>query len=95
LYLASNTANVGLTVTEYKIIGLLVANAGKPQTYRAIYDTMHYVGFMAGFGSTGYMMNVRSALKRIRKKFLAIDPAFAEIENYAGVGYCWRTPEQS
>ena len=74
---------------------LLVADAGKPLTYRAIYDTMHYAGFMAGFGTDGYLVNVRSALKRIRKKFLALDPAFAEIENFAGVGYSWRRPEQT
>lgn len=87
--------DVGLTLTEYKVISLLAADAGKPQTYRAIYDTMHYAGFLAGFGTDGYLVNVRSALKRIRKKFLALDPAFAEIENFAGVGYCWRKPEQN
>ena len=85
-------ADVGLTLTEYKIISQLVANAGKPLTYRAIYDTMHYAGFMAGFGTDGYLVNVRSAMKRIRKKFLALDPAFTEIENFAAVGYAWRRP---
>ena len=84
--------DVGLTLTEYKIVGLLVANAGKPTTYRAIYDAMHYAGFMAGFGADGYLVNVRSAVKRIRKKFLALDPAFGEIENIAAVGYAWRSP---
>ena len=84
--------DVGLTLTEYKVISQLVANAGKPLTYRAIYDTMHYAGFMAGFGADGYLVNVRSAMKRIRKKFLALDPAFAEIENFAAVGYAWRKP---
>jgi two-component system response regulator ChvI len=87
-------ADVGLTLTEYKIVSLLVANLGKPLTYRAIYDTMHYAGFVAGFGADGYLVNVRSALKRLRKKFLSLDPAFAEIENFAGVGYAWRRPEQ-
>jgi two-component system response regulator ChvI len=85
--------DVGLTLTEYKVVSLLVGNAGKPLTYRAIYDTMHYAGFMAGFGADGYLVNVRSAMKRIRKKFLALDPRFAEIENYAAVGYAWRRPE--
>jgi two-component system, OmpR family, response regulator ChvI len=86
-------ADVGLTLTEYKVVSQLAANAGKPLTYRAIYDTMHYAGFMAGFGADGYLVNVRSAMKRIRKKFLALDPAFAEIENFAAVGYAWRRPE--
>lgn len=85
-------ADVGLTLTEYKVISLLITNAGKPLTYRAIYDTMHYAGFMAGFGTDGYLVNVRSAMKRIRKKFLKLDPAFAEIENFAAVGYAWRRP---
>ena len=40
----------------------------------------------------GFLVNVRSAMKRIRKKFLALDPAFAEIENFAAVGYAWRKP---
>ncbi len=84
--------DVGLTLTEYKVVSLMVANLGKAQTYRAIYDTMHYVGFVAGFGADGYLVNVRSAMKRIRRKFLAIDPAFAEIENFAAVGYGWRRP---
>jgi two-component system response regulator ChvI len=82
--------DLGLTLTEYNIVGLLFANAGQPLTYRAIYDTMHYVGFLAGDGADGYLVNVRSAMKRIRKKFLTLDPAFAEIENHAGIGYSWR-----
>jgi two-component system response regulator ChvI len=35
-------------------------------------------------------------MKRIRKKFLALDPGFAEIENFAAVGYAWRrSPERA
>lgn len=83
-------ADPGLTLTEYKIVGLLVMNAGNPLSYRAIYDAMHYAGFLAGYGPDGYLVNVRSAVKRLRKKFLAIDPVFAEIENFAGHGYAWR-----
>jgi len=84
-----------LTLTEYKIVSLLADSPGTPHTYRVIYDTMHYAGFMAGYGADGYLVNVRSAIKRIRKKFLALDPAFAEIENHAAHGYCWRKPEQA
>jgi two-component system, OmpR family, response regulator ChvI len=32
---------------------------------------------------------VRSLVKRIRRKFLAIDPSFSEIKNVEGVGYRW------
>jgi two-component system, OmpR family, response regulator ChvI len=82
--------DVGLTMTEYKIVAQLVSHKGQVLTYRTIYDTAHYEGFVAGSGEHGYNTNVRSLLKRIRKKFLAVDPGFAEIENRQGVGYCWR-----
>ena len=82
--------DVGLTMTEYKIVALLASHKGEVLTYRAIYDTAHYEGFVAGSGEHGHNTNVRSLLKRIRKKFLAVDPEFAEIENRQGVGYCWR-----
>ena len=84
--------DVGLTITEYKILVRLVSYKGQPQTYRALYDTAHYEGFVAGSGDRGYNTNVRSLLKRIRRKFLAIDPGFSEIENLQGVGYRWRDP---
>ena len=82
--------DIGLTITEYKILLQLVAHKGRPQTYRAIYDTAHYQGFVAGSGERGHNTNVRSLVKRIRRKFLAVDPEFAEIENLAGIGYRWR-----
>ena len=87
--------DVGLTVTEYKIVMHLVARKGEWQTYRAIYDTIHYAGFVAGSGELGHYTNVRSLLKRIRKKFLAVDPSFAQIENLQRVGYRWREPPES
>ena len=82
--------DVGLTITEYKIVRLLTSGKGQLQTYRAIYDTAHYEGFVAGSGEHGFNTNVRSLLKRIRRKFQAIDAGFSEIENVAGVGYRWR-----
>jgi two-component system response regulator ChvI len=85
--------DVGLTMTEYKIVALLASHKGEVMTYRAIYDTAHYQGFVAGSGEHGHNTNVRSLLKRIRKKFLAVDPDFAEIENEQGVGYRWRAPQ--
>jgi two-component system response regulator ChvI len=88
--------DVGLTITEYKIVALLVSRKGQAQTqtqtYRGIYDTAHYAGFIAGTGEQGYNTNVRSLLKRIRRKFLAVDPGFSEIENMPGIGYRWRDP---
>jgi two-component system response regulator ChvI len=87
-----NQVDVGLTFGEYKIVNLLASNVGRYVTYRAVYDCLHYEGFIAGTGEDGYRANVRSAIKRIRNKFRSCDPAFDEIKNYTGFGYCWRKP---
>jgi two-component system response regulator ChvI len=81
--------DLNLTVTEFKIVHTLAANIGSYVSYRAVYDCMHYVGFIAGSGENGYRTNVRSCIKRIRNKFRAIDPEFSEIENYQSFGYRW------
>ena len=80
-----------MTIIEYKIVTLLVS--GGLHTYRTIYDTMHYVGFVAGSGKHGYTTNVRSIVKRIRRKFVAVDPGFSAIENVQKVGYRWLDPQ--
>ena len=73
------------------IVHLLASNVGRYVTYRAIYDRLHYEGFIVGSGANGYRTNVRSALWRIRNHFRALDPTFGEIKNYQGFGYCWRS----
>jgi len=88
-------ADVGLTLTEFKIVHLLASNVGNYVTYRAVYDCMHYVGFIAGSGENGYRTNVRSCIKRIRNKFRAIDSSFAEIDNYQSFGYRWGRGEEA
>jgi two-component system response regulator ChvI len=88
-----NGVDVGVSYREYNLIHMLVSDVGQYRTYRAIYDRLHYVGFIAGSGNDGYRANVRSVIKRIRNKFRAIDPAFDEIESYSGFGYCWRKPD--
>jgi two-component system response regulator ChvI len=85
-------ADLGLTLGEYNLVLLLASNVGQYVTYRAIYDRLHYEGFIAGSGSDGYRGNVRTAIKRIRNKFRDSDPTFDQIENYSGFGYCWRKP---
>ena len=81
--------DVKLTLTEFNIVRLLTSNVGRHVTYRAVYDCMHHVGFIAGSGEHGYRTNVRSSIKRVRNKFRLVDPAFSEIENYPSFGYCW------
>ena len=84
--------DVGLTLVEYNIVHLLTAKAGRWVTYRAIYDRVHYEGFIGGSGEDGYRINVRGVIRRIRKKFLQCDETFAEIENFVGLGYRWANP---
>ena len=87
-----NGVDANLTLGEYKLVHLLVSKAGSFVTYRAAYDRLRFEGFIAGSGNDGFRANVRSAIKRIRNKLRACDPAFDEIENYSGFGYGWRKP---
>jgi two-component system response regulator ChvI len=80
---------IDLTLTEFKILTLLAEKAGRDVGYREIYDLVHGKDFIAGHGSEGYRANVRTFIKRIRKKFRDVDPRFDHIENYAGFGYRW------
>jgi two-component system, OmpR family, response regulator ChvI len=87
-----NNSDVGLTLVEYNIVHLLASKAGRWVTYRAIYDRVHYQGFIGGSGEDGYRINVRGIIKRIRKKFLQCDETFAQIDNFVGLGYRWASP---
>jgi two-component system response regulator ChvI len=84
-----NNVDVNLTLTEFNVVRLLASNVGEYVTYRAVYDAMHHVGFIAGSGEDGFKTNVRSSIKRIRYKFRAIDAYFSEIENFPSFGYRW------
>ena len=84
-----NDVDVDLTVAEFRVVHRLALNVGQYVTYREIYDCVRFRGFISGTGVNGYRANVRSAIKRIRKKFLVIDPGFSEIQNYTAFGYVW------
>lgn len=79
---------IELTYGEFRVISLM-AQAGRDVTYREIYDALRGENFIAGEGTDGYRANVRALIKRLREKFLAIDPAFNAIVNYPGFGYRW------
>jgi two-component system response regulator ChvI len=89
--------DVGLTVTEFKVLVFLVSYAGTFLTYRALYDEVRFSGLATGDGRQGFAVNVRAMIKRMRAKFRAVDPQFAHIVTRQGVGYCWRLelPEAS
>jgi two-component system response regulator ChvI len=88
-----NGTDLALTIGEYKIIELLRSRPGQYFPYRAIYDQLRHEGFVSGRGPDGYRVNVRSAVKRIRNKFRALDARFQEIECYRAYGYRWRKPD--
>ena len=81
---------VDLTLSEFAIIRFMVTQSGRDVTYRQIYDIVRGKDFVAGFGADGYRANVRSFIKRIRKKFRDVDSDFDRIDNYPGFGYRWR-----
>ena len=80
---------VDLTLTEFRIVTLLAEKSGHDVGYREIYDLVHGKDFIAGHGSEGYRANVRTFIKRIRKKFRDVDPDFDHIETYTSFGYRW------
>lgn len=81
---------VTLSLGEFEVTALLALKAGVDVSYREIYDVIQDTGFLGGRGPEGYRANVRASIKRIRKKFAAIDPAFDALENYPGFGYRWK-----
>jgi len=80
---------VDLTLSEFKVVQLMAARAGRDVGYREIYDLVRGEGFQAGSGEDGFRANVRAMVKRIRQKFRAIDAEFDALKNYPGFGYRW------
>ncbi len=81
---------VDLTLSEFAIVRFIAIQTDGDVTYRQIYDVVRGKDFAAGYGSEGFRANVRSFIKRIRKKFRDVDPEFDGIDNYPGFGYRWR-----
>lgn len=86
---AWRNVQLGLTLTEFRIVVLLAENAGRDISYREIYDIVHGEGFVAGDGEIGFRTNVRAFIKRIRQKFRDADADFTAIQNYPSFGYRW------
>jgi two-component system response regulator ChvI len=81
---------INLSLTEFRMVHYLASHAGEDVRYRDLYDLVHGEGFIAGYGEDGYRTNVRTFIKRVRKKFRDVDNTFDAIENYPGFGYRWR-----
>jgi two-component system response regulator ChvI len=84
------TTEINLSLTEFRMVHYLASHAGEDVRYRDLYDLVHGEGFIAGYGDDGYRTNVRTFIKRVRKKFRDVDNTFDAIENYPGFGYRWR-----
>jgi two-component system response regulator ChvI len=83
---------VPLTLSEFDIVKLMASRSGTDVSFKDIHHLVHGEGFVVGFGPEGYRANVRTYIKRIRKKFRDIDEQFDAIKNYPGFGYSWRKP---
>ena len=75
---------VDLTVTEFLILKALAQHPGHVKSRDQLMD--------AAYGESIYVddRTIDSHIKRLRKKFRATDPEFAEIETMYGIGYRYR-----
>ncbi len=75
---------VTLTVTEFLLLKALAARPGYVKSRDQLMD--------AAYGEHIYVddRTIDSHIKRLRRKFKAVDPEFAEIETLYGVGYRYR-----
>lgn len=82
-------SDIGLTMMQFHIVDALNRRRGEFLTYHEIYGHIRPTGFVAG-DNGDVRIAVRQHMRRIRQKFVAIDPAFDRIENMAACGYRWR-----
>ena len=75
-----NGAPVGLTVTEFWMVHSLARHPGHVKDREQL---MRDAEMVVDDGT------ITSHIKRIRKKFLAVDPAFSAIDTVYGMGYRW------
>jgi len=75
---------VDLTVTEFLLLKSLAMRPGHVKSRDQLMD--------AAYGEHIYVddRTIDSHIKRLRKKFKAVDPDFAQIETLYGVGYRYR-----
>ena len=71
---------VSLTVTEFWIVHALALHPGHVKNRQQLMDAASVV-----LDDN----TITSHIKRLRKKFLAVDPDFNQIETAYGMGYRW------
>ncbi len=79
-----NGQPIDLTVTEFLLVKALAQRPGHVKSRDQLMD--------AAYGEHVYVddRTIDSHIKRLRKKFKAVDPGFAQIETLYGVGYRYR-----
>ena len=82
---------VPLTGRLGDVVKLLASDTTRFFTYREMYDVYRFTNFQSGDGPKGFYVNVRTAIKRIRREFEQVDPTFDRVEVLFGTGYRWRT----
>ena len=70
-----------LSLTQSRILSLLVESAGLPVSYPDFYKVID-----SGHNPT----NVRSHIRKIRDLFKGIDPEFTIIQSVPAIGYLWK-----
>ncbi|HJO68166.1 MAG TPA: response regulator transcription factor [Rhodospirillales bacterium] len=75
---------INLTVTEFLLVKALANRPGHVKNRDQLID--------AAYGEQIYVddRTIDSHIKRVRKKFRDVDPAFAQIETLYGIGYRYR-----
>ena len=74
-------AAVSLTVTEFMILEALALRPGVVKTRNQLMDAAYHDDVFVDDRT------IDSHIKRLRRKFRAVDPGFAAIETLYGAGY--------
>ncbi len=80
LLAAWNGKTVELTVTEFWLVACLAKHPGQVRSRQQLMDAANLVLDD---------QTITAHIKRIRKKFLAVDDSFAAIQSVYGLGYRW------
>jgi DNA-binding response OmpR family regulator len=75
-----------ITNGEHRVLKDLVTGAPRPRTIKQLYAALRQC---EDFNASDVANNVRTCIKRIRKKFRAVDPRFDCIVALPAVGYKW------
>ena len=78
-----------MTAAELRLVRLLAERHGRHCGFRELHEALHDGPFAAGRDGNDIQGGLRAAVKRVRRKFQAVDPRFDAIEPVRGFGYRW------